>query len=249
MSLVFSQTVSPYNGVVQRAEVMVYGEDGLGRISGNTIQLGLWTTRFNNALDKIHERILQKSGYQRQSDDSNHTDFNTIYTDLVSGQDNYTFTTDENGNLILDLYRPYAKTSTGYYQPLELADELSDPDFYSESGITGDVPYKYAKKTDTAILVRPTPNANVTNGLKFEISREPSHFITTDTTKKPGFRATLHELIPVYAVLEYGEDNALTNAQFIERRAQRLEMALDKACGNLAPDERAVMRGKRISYI
>lgn len=248
MSLVFSQTSSPYKGVIQRCEVMVYGPDGLGRISGNATQLGLWTTRANNAMDKIHERILQASGYKRQFDDPNHTgDYNTIYANLVSGQSDYVFTTDEGGNLILDLYRVYAKTTGGNYEPLTLVDELSDYDFYSESSATGH-PTKYAKKTDGAIFVKPTPSTTVTNGLKFEISREGDYFTTSDTTQKPGFRGTLHDLLPTYMVLEYAEENTISNVNLLERRAQKLEQALDLAYGKVAPDERNIISPKRILY-
>lgn len=247
MSLQFNQTASPYKGVIQRCEVMVFGSDGLGRISGNSVQLGLWTTRANNAIDKIHERILQVSGYKRQFDDVNHPDYNTIYANLVSGQSNYVFTTDEGGNVILDLYRAYAKPDGGNYEPLELVDELSDYDFYSEASVTG-TPTKYAKKTDGSITVKPTPDANVTSGLKLEISREGDYFTTSDTTQKPGFRGTLHDLLPTYMVLEYAEENTVANVNLLERRAQKLEKALDRAYGKVAPDERTVIRGKRILY-
>lgn len=246
MSLQFNVTASPYNGVIQRCEVMVYGPDGLGRISGNTTQLGLWTTRANNAMDKIQERILQVSGYKRQYDDPNHAEQNTHYVDIVSGTDTYKLTVDTNSDLILDIYSVYAKTSTGFYERLTLVDELTNEDFYGERTISG-APTKYARKGSNFIF-SPTPNENVTNGLKFEISREIDYFTTADTTQKPGFRGTLHELLPTYMVLEYAEENVLQNVNLIERKAQKLEKLLDRAYGKVAPDERQIIKGRSILY-
>ena len=88
----------------------------------------------------------------------------------------------------------------------------------------------------------------VTNGLKFEISREGDYFTTSDTTQKPGFRGTLHDLLPTYMVLEYAEENTISNVNLLERRAQKLEQALDLAYSKVAPDERNIISPKRILY-
>ena len=88
MSLVFSQTASPYKGIIQQIEL----ETGmnLGDISGNSEKLGIFTTQINLAWDDYVSLALQSSG-KWQFDDSNQTDNPIIYADLVSSQRNYTW--------------------------------------------------------------------------------------------------------------------------------------------------------------
>lgn len=247
MSLQFNKTSSPYNGIIQRLEIAIYGENGLGRISGDATLLALWTTRINLALDKVFAIIFQADGYW-QFDDGNHSDYPTITTNLVANQRDYPFTTDENGNLILDVHAVYAKqSSTSTYELLEPIDEIRDIHFYDEANVTG-APLAYGKRAN-AIFLDPIPDTNITDGLKIEISREGSYFTTSDTTKKPGFAGLFHDYLVVQPAFEYGLENNLATTQGYQLRAQELEKAITKYYSKRAQDERPIITMKKINYI
>lgn len=204
--LQFNVTSSPYNGLIQRCEVNVYGDDGLGRISGNAVQLGLWTTRLNQAKLKMDSIVLASDG-KWQHDDKNHTDLNTIKTSLVANQRDYSFDTDENGNVILEILGVYLLNG-GTYTKLELVDETEVASFYDGTNTVG-TPTRYALKGNTVLLDN-LPSADLADGLKLEITREGTYFTTTDSTRTGGY--DLYDyLIADLACFEYGRFNTLAN--------------------------------------
>lgn len=219
--LYFNQVNSPYNGLIQRCEVNVFGDDGLGKISGSATQLGLWTTRLNQAKLKIDSTVLASDG-QWQYDDKNHTDIAIIYTNLVANQRHYTVSTDENGNQILEIIQAYI-LSNGTYVPLEPVDETQFANFYDGQNNTGTASM-YGKKGNT-ISLDLVPSANVTNGLKLEITREGYYFLTTDTTKTAGY-GLYDYLIADLACFEYARFNTIANvnltAPYIEESKKEL---------------------------
>ena len=166
----------------------------------------------NLAIDRVFDIIFQNSG-KWQFDDSNHTDYPFIMTTLVSGQRDYTFTTDEQGNLILDIYKVMIKkgtASTDYYTEIYPIDQQSDDytqGFWSGQNTTG-IPNRY-DKTANGIFLDCIPNYTVATGLKVFINREGSYFTTSDTTKTPGFAGLFHEYIALYASHLYCKRNSM----------------------------------------
>jgi len=71
----------------------------------------------NLAIDYIMAKIFQVGG-RWQYDDSNHTDYPFITTDLVAGQRDYSFTADGSGNLILDVYKVMVMNEAGRYEEI-----------------------------------------------------------------------------------------------------------------------------------
>lgn len=247
MSLVFNQTSSPYNGIIQRLETTVYGQDGLTRISGNTEKLGIWTTRVNQALDRAFSIIFQADG-RWQFDDSNHADYPTITTDLTASQRDYPFTTDEQSNLILEIHAVYTKpTATDEFARLEPVDETEVASFFAGTNTEGN-PIQYGKKANS-IFLDPIPDTTITNGLKIEISREGSYFTTADTTKKAGFAGLFHDYLVVRPAFEYAVENNMANAQGLNFRVQQLEDEIKKYYGKRAQDERQIISMKKVSHI
>lgn len=195
MSLAFSDT-STLKGIIQVAEDEADLDRGV--LSDNTNRLKKATAHANIGLDIYTQLAIQSSG-RWQYDDSNHTDFPTIEADLVSGQRDYTFVSDENGNLILDIYRVFVKDRGGTYIELTPKDQQKDKDtadFWDGENRTG-VPTSY-DKTANGILFDLVPNYNWRNanegerGVKLLINRESSYFTYTDTTKKPGVPGIHH---------------------------------------------------------
>lgn len=218
MSLVFNQTSSPYNGLIQRIETNLFGDDGLGKISGNSTLLGLWTTRLNIARNRADSIILASDGTW-QADDSNHTDVSIIVTNLVANQRRYTVDTDENGNVILEIHRAYI-LSGGAYQIMTPVDETLEPNFYDGRNNTG-ISTRYGKKGNV-ITLELLPPATVTDGLKMEVTRESEYFTTSDTTKKPGLG--LYDVyLADWASFEYAGNNSLANVNLTAQRLLTME--------------------------
>jgi hypothetical protein len=156
------------------------------------------TRDINLAMDKFLQIAIPASG-KWQYDDSNHTDYPIVYTNLVSGQRDYSFTADENSNLILDIYRVMVADSSGTYYDLELVDQQNKNEdtltMVDGQNTTGE-PTKY-DKTANGIFLDLIPNYSATNGIKIFINREGSYFLTSDTIKKPGVDGRLHEYFAI----------------------------------------------------
>lgn len=240
----FNQTSSPYDGLIQRCEVNVFGEDGLTRISGNSKLLGLWTTRLNQAKLKLDSFVLTVDGKQ-QHDDPNHTDISPITTDAVINQREYEVDTDENGNKILEILKVYYKNGD-VYEILEPTDELTEPDIYDGQDITG-VPTKYGKKGNLIILDK-LPESTVTDGLKLEVTREGYYFLTTDTTKTGGYNLYDY-VIADLACFEYARFNTIANVNLTAPYIEESKSELKKYISRLGQDEVKKITHKKINFI
>ena len=236
MSLQFSDT-STYKGIIQ----IIEKECGFNRgdISGNSDRLKEFTADVNMTIDDYIELAIKSSG-RWQFDDSGHTDYPIITTNLVSTQRDYSFTTDEDGNLILDIYRvailPSA-TATVYEEitPVDAQTDKNSDFVANNTSITG-IPSEY-DKTANGIFLNPIPNYNATNGLKVYINREGSYFTTSDTTKKPGVPGIHHEYFALKSSLRYARRKSLSNLN-----------ALEKAVIDFEGSERLGVAGKIAEY-
>lgn len=217
MSLQFSNTTTK-SGILQRIERLCKLNDG--GITGNALKLAEFTSDVNLAMDRALS-IIFKACATWQFDDSNHTDYPIITTSLVSGQRDYTFTTDETGNLILDIYKVVVKNPDGTYQEVYPVDQQSD--VYTDNstngfwnGLNTSGTPKYYDKTANGIFLDVIPNYNSTNGLKIYINRESTYFLTTDTTKKPGFAGLFHEYLAFRPSYQYALINSLPNVNQLQ---------------------------------
>lgn len=237
MSLQFSDT-STLKGIVQGFELEIGAQ--IGDVSGNTSRLKQFTAQANVALDDYLTIALQSSG-KWKFDDSNHTDYPEMTTNLVSGQREYTFTTDENGNLVLDIYRVYANTGNGYYllDPVDPDSEDTAASFYNGVTTSGN-PAQYDKKGN-AIILDVSPSANVTNGLKVSINREALYFTYTDTTRKPGVPGNHHKWFYLRPALDYARRNSLASYPRIEAEVMKLEEIIKHDFAHRAKDQRPTL--------
>lgn len=209
MSLQFSDTTN-YKGIVQSFEKEIGAN--IGDISGNTIALKSLCADVNSALDDYVEMAIKASGTW-QFDDSNQSDYPIIYTNLVSGQRDYSFTVDGSGNLILDIYRVFIQDTTGKYIEIFPKDAQSEKDTtnFTDGQNTGGVP-GYYDKTANGIFLDLVPNYNATGGLKIYINREATYFSYTDTTKKPGVPGLHHRYFVIKPAYEYAARNGMAIA-------------------------------------
>jgi len=236
MSLAYNDT-STHKGIIQKIERLVYGMDAVGRISGNTTLLKQWTADVNSALDRAFSIIFKADG-RWQFDDSNHTDYPIITTNLVANQRDYSFITDGNSNLILSIKKVLIADANGIFKELDSIDVPWDRDtegFWNGQNSTG-VPVEYDKNAN-AIFLNPIPSYSYTAGMKLYISREGSYFAYTDTTKKAGFSGLYHDYLAVYPSWQYALANGLANQIALERMVLQLEAGLKSEYSRRAEDD------------
>lgn len=207
------------------------------------------TRDINLALDKITEIIFKSSG-RWQYDDSNHTDYPIITTALVQNQRDYTFTEDQQGNIILDIYKVMIADENGRYYELEPVDMQSDEgmeSFYNGQNLTGK-PTRY-DKTGNGILLDCIPDYDYANGLKVFINRESSYFTVNDTTKKPGFSGLFHEYLALRPSYQYAYRKGLSNLVTLRDELMIMEKDIQKHYKNRARDEQSVITSETINSI
>lgn len=203
MSLVFNAASTDKKGIIQFYEDEIGANPG--EISGNSTKLVKTTASINLAFDDFWSIAIPASG-KWQLDDSNYDDYPFIYCDIVSGRRDYAFTTDEAGNLILDIYKVFIKTSataTTYTEvfPIDAQSENESLEMNSET-TTGGIPVSY-DKTGNGLLFSPTFNYSAPSGIKLAINREASYFTSADTTKKPGVAGIFHRYFVIRPALDY----------------------------------------------
>jgi len=241
---------------------MIEKECGFNRgdISGNSNLLKEFTADVNMTLDDYIALAIKSSGTW-QIDDSGHTDYPIIKTNLVASQRDYSFTTDEDGNLILDIHRVFIRTGTTepYIEifPVDVQSDRESIISKIADGLeTEGTPYRY-DKTANAIFLDPVPDTNVTNGLKVYINREGSYFTTSDTTKKPGVPGIHHEYFALKPALRYARRKGLSNLKDLEKAvldfegSERLRITgkIQEYFSQREKDVRHIIKGKRILYI
>lgn len=238
MSIPFNDTATR-KGLVQLYERELSFDPGF--ISGNTTRLKEFTADANLAFDDYLALAFQSSGTW-QYDDSNHTDHPIITTDLVAGQRSYVFTADEQNNLVLDIYKVLVKVNDAYVEiaPVDVQSQEDTSDFSDGRETTG-TPRRY-DKTGNGIFLSPIPSANVDDGLKVYINREPSYFAYTDTTKKPGTPGLHHRYFFIRPAEEYARRKSLAVYPRLQAERLALENSIKAYFAERPRDERRVIR-------
>lgn len=234
MSLQFSDTTNK-QGIVELI-------DDLCDSNSTTYSLLRKVRDVNQALNYVWALIF-KCGGTWQYDDSNQTDYPIITTNLVSGQRDYAFVTDQQGNLILDIYKVLVAQPNGTFVEMKPVDVQSDKNvagFYDGNNVTG-TPTQY-DKTANAIFLDAIPNYNSTNGLKIYINREGSYFTSSDTTKKAGFAGIFHEFLALRPSYLFCAINSKDRAKAIGVEMLRMENEMKAYYGNRQRDVKKTMR-------
>lgn len=248
MSLQFSDT-STGLGIVQQTEFELSLDPG--DISSNARRLKYVTASVNLAWDRYLALAFEASG-NWQYDDSNHADMPFIKTDLVQGQRIYPFTTDEQGNLILDIFKVaiLPASDATLFQEITPIDQQTPgyaPDMVSENTAQG-IPDTYDKTANTIILGT-IPSYNATSGLKVYINREASRFTTSDTTKKPGCPGLHHRYFALKAAYDDARRQSLAITGSLLNEILRMERDISEYFSRRSKDERPRMTPKLTPYI
>jgi hypothetical protein len=190
----------------------------------------------NNYLDKVAGYAIG-ADKRFQWDDSNHTALPIGTTNLISGQTDYSFLTDEQGNRILTLTRIEVKDSTGFWRKLEVVDQSQIGIALDEASRVTGIPTSYDKIADNIIRLYPTPNLSVTAGIKFYFQRTPSYFTASDTTKEPGVPSLLHRGFVVSSAYDVAIALGLSNTQVLSVEMEKEEKKMQEYFLNRNNDE------------
>lgn len=239
--MVFSDT-STKLGLIQDLEIKVFGDNGYGRISGNSDLLYQFTGRINRAQDRFTFLAMTADG-RWQYDDTNYTDYGIATTNIVSGQRDYTFALEH-----LEIEKVLIKDTSGNWKLIYSIDQ-DDKDavtyLENNSSNTG-TPTRYDKRSNS-IFLDVTPNYNSTSGLKIYFKRGPSYFVYTDTTKVPGFASIFHGYLSQHAYYTYAMDRVLTNIDRIERDTLKMEASITEFFSRRNKDERKALKARNES--
>ena len=244
MSIAYSD-VTNKDGLLQQIEQCCGFEDGM--ITGNATLKAQFTGKINVAQDEVMAEALKAGGWN--VDDFNHTHDPFITTNLVSGQRDYHFTTDEEGSLILDIYKVMVANSSGIFSELDPVDQQGEGQDAMWDGLnsTG-IPAVY-DKTGNGIFLDPIPNYSKTDGLKLFINRESTYFAVSDTTKISGIDGLCHDYLYLKPSYEYARDKGLQNAERLFRDLQVSMKKIKGRYGGRARDERNIISMAPIRFM
>lgn len=189
--------------------------------SSTTYPTAQKTVDINQALSDVFSMILFYNGWN--VDDFNHTKYPIIYTDVFSGQRDYNFTQDEDGNYLLGITKAMIADSSGVYKEMQAVDQQTEPNMSSfyDGQDAGGTPIRY-DKTANGLFLDPVPNYSYTNGLKVFIDREPLFYVGdgSDDDQVAGFDGLCHDYLYLKPAYEYCRDKGLQQAERLYRDLQ-----------------------------
>lgn len=209
------------------------------------------TTDVNNALNQYFILANSVVGNWRPADDTNQTDYPIIYTDLVTNQQDYSFSTDANGNQVLDIYKVRVLNPNGIdWTTLEQInqDTITDDQL---STVNSGIPQQYFLTTNGIFLVQKPNAATAANADSLEvwINRTPSYFTVADTTKKAGLPWVFSEYLALRPSYQYCLQKGLAQANNLKADLDRMESAIKKYYRDRNKDYSQVITSQSVNSI
>lgn len=236
--MTFSDTVTN-SGILQQARDMM-------RVDSTQWSTQKVVNSCNNWLDMIAGYALA-TDKNFQWDDTNHTKLPIGTTNLVSGQSDYSFLTDEQGNKIITLIRIDVLDSNGKWHQLSKIDQAEIPMALDSYESTDGIPTQYDLIADNIVRLYPAPSASVSSGLKFYFQRTPSYFVATDTTKEPGVSPLLHRGFVIASAYDGAMTLGLPNLQPLSIEIQKEEKKMIQYFSDRNNDSKSRMSPARES--
>lgn len=239
----FNDTTSK-TGLVQDCETLLAMTDG--EISGDDTKLKIFTRLVNSWYRRVNSWIWDVTGTW-EYDDSNWTDFPIATTDLVDEQQDY-----EIPSTAQKIDRVEVLDSDGNYQlltPLDKSQITTEAmsEFYETPGLP-----RFYDLVGRSIVLYPKPGADyvtLTNGLKLYFSRDVDEFISTDTTKEPGFVSNFHRILSVGASYDYAASYGMTERlSYLKGQLNELVNELRRFYGGRHRDQKLRIEPPRFSY-
>lgn len=238
--MVISDTTNR-TGIVQLLEDLTSTQSA----TSSSYALAVKIRDINLAFDDYQNFVKQVSGTW-QADDSNHTKYPNMYFNLVSGQSDYNFTEDEQGNQVQDIYRVECMQPDGTWQLLIPIDEMKETDAIGAIEIKTGTPTEYWK-TANGIFLKVKSNYSQTNGIRMFFTRSPNYFLTSDTTKEPGIPNGHHRYLALRAAFWYWMPKDNTRASIYKNEINELKLSIENEYSKRVKDEKRRMIVKQES--
>lgn len=218
--MVFNDTTNK-SGLIQSFEFWAGLNDG--DVSGDTNFLKRVTALINRRLS-YYMNMMGATSRRSRVDDLNYDKQFFAYFDIKSGQHDYEFLTDADGNTITDITAVLLSQNSKFTE-LDRVPGNDDDALLIMSPNSDDtgIPYRYVEKNNT-IFLNPVPNYDLSQGGKIFFKRVPSYFVYTDTTKEPGIVEDYHEMLSLGAAFDWCAVNKPNNQVLLST----LERKLDK---------------------
>ena len=236
--------LSTYGGILQDIDFLLFGKSNITSDYATADK----TRNVNRHFDDVVSLILQSDGNWKW-DDTNNTDQNIGTINLVNAQQEYELI----GSTYLTIDLIKVKDANGKYQVLQPVNhDLSTAQHLThlEEGNAG-MPRFYDKLGDY-IYLYPKPSSSLTtltDGLKVYFQRGASYFLSTDTTKVPGFAAPYHRILSVGAALDYALANGMNaKINILTPMLERLKQGLVDHYASRDGDMKPSMSLRRENY-
>ena len=223
------------NGLIQLCEFLT--QIGDTNISGDTTLLKTFTMLINNGYHKA-ESIILASQDEWDFDDSNNSDFPIGTANLVADQQDYALPTS------LKIKRvEITFDGTKWYkaEPFDINERGRATDTTSISQDFFQTEPKY-DIMDSSLFMYPIPGVNITSGLKVWFIRIVAPFVSTDTTKEPGFDGLWHEYVALYASHEWARTKGKSNADKLKRDLLQMESDMRDYFSDKQEDRQNVLK-------
>src|SRR3990167_1929268 len=202
----------------------------------------------NNWLDTITGYAIG-ADKRFQCDDTNHTKLPEGTTEITVNVSDYSFLTDEKGNIILTLIRLEKKDENGNWTVLHPIDQSEyENESLNQLQATSGPPTHYDKIADNIVRLYPKPSVTVAAGLKFSFQRTPSYFVAADTTKSPGVAPLLHRGFVIACAYDGALTLGLSNLQALAVERQMEENKMVAYFANRSNDDRNILKKKLGDY-
>lgn len=210
---------------------LVQDVDFLVDTDNNTYPIEQKTRNFNNAGNYASALIIGCDGTW-QWNDTNYTTLPIGTDSLTNGQQTYRFASEHLFVLAVEI-----KDTNGNWLKLKPIDLYSsDTNTITDFMKTPGVPQYYDKSSDV-ITLYPAPNYTQAASLKVHYQTKLTQFLTTDTTKEPGFAPHLHRYLSICVAYDWAVAKQHPKMNWLANEKTRYEQEIVKFYSRRTKDE------------
>ena len=202
------------------------------------------TRNINNWYNRVANLIIKSNG-RWEWDDNNYTDLPIATTALVANQQDYAIS----GANFIDILKMEVKDQNGNWipiQPISLDDRRTESmtDFRKEAGTP-----EFYDKFGNSIFLYPKPSYAQDASLKAFYQRNLSLFVSTDTTKVPGFNENFHRILSYGAAYDYCLAYGIqTRIPVLNNEITKLEQDIIDYYSSRSKDDKISMKTQKECY-
>lgn len=241
--IAFSDTTNK-NGLIETLARLT----GTPTASTSSYPIAQKTLDINSALANFTNIAMRSSG-KWQFDDTNQSGLPTYVINIVSGTASYAFTTDSSSpaNQILEIQKLRIKNANSQWSDEIYQIDKNNTDVSQYQNVTG-TPECF-DLIGNNIVFYPTPNYNSTGGIELTISRTPSYFLTSDTTKKAGIPDMFDDYLYLRPAYLYCASIGHKKARDYAIEVRNMEESIKKYYGNRNKTNTMVITTEEINSI